>query len=744
MFTRILIVIATALIALAAYLYAGFHGTLGALPIPGEIATQSRPNDWDRENAEAQVRAVRAAGMGEERQILFGDLHVHTTYSMDAFLTSLPIMQGEGAHPPADACDFARYCSALDFYSINDHAEGLTPDMWNEIKASVRQCNEVAGNSEAPDLVAFLGWEWTQMGQTPESHYGHKNVILRDTEESRTPVRPIASLGNAFSAMRSNRANTPLMALALREISKRQTYYDFLALRGALSEVDLCEQDVPVRDLPSDCTEAVETPHELFAKLDDWGFPSLVIPHGNAWGNTTPPMIDWEKQLANGDHDPARQTLIEVYSGHGNSEQYRPWRHVSINMDGTRECPAASEGFIPECQRAGQIIEARCLDAGMSASECVERAANARQNFVDADPVGRFTVPGETAEDWLASGQCTDCFEPAFLYRPGGSAQNALAVSGVGVPNAPQDPKQRFRFGFIGSSDNHTARPASGYKEFRVIGMTDALPAEASAELRGLIIDELPPRPESISIDPTTVALVPGGDDRLLSFFYTGGLVAVHSAGRNRDAIWSALEAKQVYGTSGPRMLLWFDLLNSPGGQTRAMGSDVVMSEAPQFRVRAVGSREQLPGCPSFSEGSLGPERLAALCMGECYHPGDTRRAIARIEVVRIRPRLAPTEDVANLIDDPWLSFECEPDETGCTVDFEDADFATRNRDTVYYVRAIEAATPQVNGNNLRCKIDTAGSCVSTDPCMGGAGGDECIAPVGAQAWSSPIFVDRK
>jgi hypothetical protein len=232
-----------------------------------------------------------------------------------------------------------------------------------------------------------------------------------------------------------------------------------------------------------------------------------------------------------------------------------------------------------------------------------------------------------------------------------------------------------------------------------------------------------------------------GNDGRVQSFLYPGGLAAVHASSRSRGDIWDAMQRKEVYGTSGPRILLWFDLLNGPGTTRVPMGGDVRMQRAPEFEVRAVGSFEPKPGCPDWAAQRMGAERMATLCHDECYHPSDIRRPIASIDVVRILPQSHAGEAIAPLIQDPWQHFECEPSQEGCVVRFSDDEFAGLARDAVYYARAHEEARPAMLGNPISTEFDAAGNATKITIC---AIGDDCLAPVEERAWSSPIFVDYR
>ncbi len=731
-------------VALLAFLlvWMAGRGVFGDPEDVGRVHEQRRPRASVRAEGQANRSAATAIGAASSKQILFGDLHVHTTFSFDAFMFSLPLLQGEGAHPPADACDFARHCSALDFWSINDHAFSISPDEWRQTVNSIRQCNAVGGSGPDPDTVAFLGWEWTQVGTTPDDHYGHKNVVLAHTDEARIPARPIGALQGG------GLGNPPVLGRGVAALLLGGRMHDLSAMFTEAESRKPCAEDVDTRELPLDCMETASTPADLFRKLDEWGHDALVIPHGTTWGFYTPPGTTWDKQLSGDLHDPERQTLLEVYSGHGDSEVHRDWRAVAIAEDGSLSCPPPRDDYLPSCWQAGELIRGRCLDAGESAAVCELRAELARQHAVDARVGIQASVPGSRGADWLDAGQCRDCAEPTFNYRPGGSAQYIAAIGNFDEAGEPR----RFRMGFMGSSDNHFARPGTGYKEVHRRGFTESLGTPGGAQDAPLIGSLIGAQSEEPVAHSRAVSVgAPGFNlfetERQASFLLTGGLVAAHAEGRDRGSIWDALKRKEVYGTSGPRILLWFDLLNPPGsrGRSRPMGAEVTMAQTPIFQVRAVGSFEQRPGCPDATQHTLGRHRLEQLCKGECYHPSETRRLITRIEVVRIRPQVTPGEDVTSLIDDPWRRFACEPDPSGCAVTFSDPEFAAADRDSVYYARVFETPKPGINADNVRCRRDETGTCIGVDLCPSADGSDsDCLAPHEPRAWSSPIYVDHE
>ena len=641
-----------------------------------------------------------------ENQIFFGDLHVHTTFSQDAFLFSLPLVQGEGVHPPADACNFARFCSSLDFFAITDHAEGLTQEMWKDTITSIKNCDAVS-DSGKKDLVAFAGWEWTQMASTPEAHYGHKNVILRDLDN--LPQKPIGAGLTGLDLMIKHEA-APLLPLIF-DFPPEQIDFDFLKYRNTTYSEPFCselEESVEVK-----CKEKAENPRQLFQKLDELEVEALVIPHGTTWGIHAPADSSLSLQLTNELHDPKRQRLIEVYSGHGNSEIYKDFKHAVKLDDGTYACPDPTDDFEPCCWRAGEIIRQRCEDE--NAVSCLADIEKVKKDFAnDVSGFLRFgLVENASPEDWMQCGQLKNEFLPAYTYRPNMSSQAALTsmVSENGILNS-------FKLGLIGSTDNHKARAGAGYKEFARKSMGDSWGAK----------------------DNLTWLFPP---ERGASFYSTGGLVAVHAPKLERNEIYNSLYEREVYATSGERILLWFNLLNSEKGII-PMGNDLTFSEQPQFEVRAIGSFKQNPGCPEYVHTAMSAEDISRLCLNECYNPSNERHKIDRIEIIKITPT-TDLDSISQNIQDPWKVFICKDIGEGCFVNFTDEGYSLDSKSSLYYARVIQEESEIVGGDPLRCELNEAGECIKIRPCYASGPNfdpeDDCLASVGERAWSSPIFL---
>ena len=721
----------------------GIYTTGIYLDLYGELEDSGDSINSELPKSLVREKLISQKPFGREKQILFGDTHVHTTYSTDAFLWSLPILNGEGPHPISDACDFARFCANLDFWVSTDHAEALTPRKWKSIKEAVRNCNNPTDSNE-PDLVTFLGYEWTQVGNTSENHYGHKNVMFRDIEENNVPKRPIGAGGIATSGMRATipEQSKQMRPVAILDFENRHRYFNFIAFAEELGDAKVCPEGIPSNQLGDDCYEFADAPKELFEKLRNLNYPTIVIPHGNTWGFYTPPNSSLDKQLEAEFNDENLQILFEVMSGHGNSEEYRPWRALTKNVEGDLVCPKPTENYLPSCWRAGEIIEERCLKNGFSDADCSLRAEEARDNYAVMGVAGHLTVPGVQIEDWLDSGQCRDCYLPSFNYRPAGSAQYGLAIS-----NFDRDITTRFNFGFIASSDNHRARPGTGYKEIDRFVTTEA--NGPSHDYIGDIlypVDEIKDTSNDLSDQPLLGLRAGFGAfeaEREASFFTTGGLAAVHSNGRDRQSIWDGLTRKETYGTSGDRILLWFDLVQKDS--LIPMGSSVNLIENPKFRVKAVGAFEQNAGCPDYTSTNITEEEIEKICKNECYNPSDTRKNISRIEVVKITPQISEEEKINDLIIDSWKTFDCKPNQQGCEVEFTDEGFTTSSRDSIYYVRAIQEPSPVVNGGNLRCTYNDKGECIKVNICYGDSRTDkedDCLSLSEERAWSSPIYVN--
>lgn len=386
------------------------------------------------------------------------------------------------------------------------------------------------------------------------------------------------------------------------------------------------------------------------------------------------------------------------------------------------------------------------MNEGQSEDVCAAKAAEARDAAANMGVPFHLAIEGELPSDWLDAGQCTDCFLPPFNHRPGTSIQYGLAISNFDEAGDPT----RFNWGFIASSDNHRARPGTGYKEVARRLNTES-GGVIDPKYRKIFIRDQDEKPTSAVYRKTREELqsLAGFQltelERQSSFWQTGGLAAVHTDGRSREEIWDALQRREIYATSGPRMLMWFDRVDASGSKS-PMGATVEADEAGVFSVKAVGSYKQKPGCPDFAVEALGEERIADLCAGECYNPSNERNLIERIEIIRIRPQVSQDERVADLIDDPFITHNCPPNESGCSFEFTDPDFATGGRDALYYARAIQEARPTINGDPLRCERDEEGNCIKVNLCYGDwrSGDDDCTEMKDVRAWSSPIYLTHK
>ena len=651
--------------------------------------------------------------------IRFGDPRVLTAYSDDALLLSLPALGGRESASLGAACDYARYCSAVDFWVAADHAESLTPSRWRSAVETIEQCNAVATTEDPRATTAHIGFTWTR--SDPDTLTASRSLWV--TDNATALVTPPHSIGIEAQARQVDDWTTRLRLLL--SAPARRTL-DYLTHARATRQHINCSAE----SRPSRCAQRAATPTDVMRLLGDAGTRARSVMIESTQGAYVAagamPAFDVD----------GSSQLFEIMSGHGAAEVYRPFRPARIGQNGDLTCPAPLDNFVASCWIAGEIVYSRCRSDGVNDERCRARATAARALYLAYEPGGHRVIGGARADDWVDGNQCRDCFMPAFNYRPTGSAQYLLAARRFDAAGTAE----RHYLGFVGSSASHRARPGNGYKEQARALIADVVNVP-EAPLREALFGRVGADIATAAPPTASVTRHLAEHERAQSFRYSGALTAVHVPRESAPAMSEALDQRRVYATSGDRILLWFSLDNG-GSRRRPMGSRVETQIEPRFHVTAAGALKQLPGCPPAAIDALGPMRIEQLCRTECYHPADERKLISRIEIVRIRPQRSPDESIDALIDDPWRVHVCKPDPLGCRFDFSDPEYVSGERDVTYYARVIQAPSLAINGAGLRCEYDDNGRCVAMNPCRSDSGNPDCLAPVEERAWSSPIYLE--
>ena len=288
----------------------------------------------------------------------------------------------------------------------------------------------------------------------------------------------------------------------------------------------------------------------------------------------------------------------------------------------------------------------RCGD--LPEEECERRVEEAKRLVLEADVAPQLVFPDTQPEDWLDCGQCRDCFKPAFGYRPGqqhpvrprahqlrGARRSEAAPPlPLRVPGLERQPHRAARAPDTRQEDRHLQTDTGARPPGWSRGSSNGSPGE-----RGDVEDPRQPQP----VPPELRGLA-----GLRSASRASGTRAVWSPstseGRTGDAIFDALRRREVYATSGPRILLWFDLLNAPGappadGERGRPGGDSALRSAGRGRFRAEAglSGERAGGSRARAPGSSLPRPSATT-------PATSSTPSCAIEVMRIRPQSRPDE----------------------------------------------------------------------------------------------------
>jgi hypothetical protein len=496
--------VSAALLALLLVACAGSPGDGEAPPAPAEAARAMRPENypgppatpWQPDTAPAQpgivARREPCASRDPRRQPFFGDLHVHTAYSMDVpelGVRNTPddayrFARGEAVTLPGTTADGSprrvQLERPLDFAAVTDHAEWI-----GEVSLCERSDSPVYSSEHCR---IFRGEQPPPAGSLGGPMLG----IVSAT--GRPPTLCGADMGLCRSEASSVWQRIGEAAERAYDRSARCSFTTFHAWEYSYSpymskvhrNVILRNEIVP--ELPISWLDE-PTPQGLWRRLAQLcndtgtGCQALAIPHNPNLSNGRSFAITWrdlplEEQRAQAEQRAAIEPLVEMMQVKGESECQRGlWNVVG-----------AADEFCDFEKIRGLAPSPPDCEAGIGAG------AQAGLGCVSRLDYARYALAEGLAE------------------------QRRIGVN-------------PYRLGFIGSTDSHNGTPGDTeeYSNSGHDGIQDGTPARRLADER------------------VFAGAKPVG-------FNPGGLAGVWAEENARDSIFDALLRRETFATSGTRI----------------------------------------------------------------------------------------------------------------------------------------------------------------------------------------------
>lgn len=606
------------------------------------------------------------------RRAFFGDLHVHTTYSLDAYQfgtlatpdDAYRYAQGEAIKHPAGFDMQLR--EPLDFYAVTDHGFFL-----GVVRAGADTTTAISAYPAMEPIHNLNAPENRTLESIPNRNF---RTFIRGFVGSMANSEPLQD--EVENIMRTTWADEVAAADRHYRPGEFTTFaaYEFSSNKpdgGSMHRNVIFRGTADLPSLPFHRMMSLD-PEDLWNWMDELranGVESLAIPHNpNKSNGQMFEMATWAGDPMTLEHNQKRirnEPLVEITQVKGTSET-----HPALSMND---------------EWAGFEIDPYVAGGGP---------------LREAKPAGGYV------RDALKNGL-------------------ALEADGLGNP---------FQYGFIGSSDTHTA--AGSFDEsnyFAKVGLLDS-----NATLRG-----------SVPVTDNDIATL-GLDETNESSFYiasdgrrylhrsssgygASGLAAVWAEENTRESIYDAFRRKETFATSGPRIQLRLfagddldeSLLESVDGMARAQAQGVAMG----------GELTAPDGAPSIIVWAMRDAQSAPLQRLQIVKgwlaDGETHEKVFDVacsDGLTVDPTTHRCPDNGAKVNLTDCAFSADRGAAELKAIWQDPEFDATHH-AFYYARVLE---------NPTCRWSTWDALRAGIPRR-----DNLDPTIQERAWSSPVWVNR-